>query len=282
MTAGLVVAAALATFRQASTNDYPNESVLEGADIIWTLPDEERQRLLKELSGRVYDKFITFNYNSCDRMSTTGDGVHEYTVQLLQSACFYMELADVIREGDGGRVLRCWKYLLPIFYGSGNKNYACDAANILLQHLYTLTPRQSVQLLWSRFVNVHGKPGRNIPVDLHMEHLNKIAKGCIGFLGCNKSQAAIQRIGCAIGTLSPILENFDSSNKVGSTSGKRKKPGAYKDVKLVVEELVKAKSFAMQRKERRHKHFPHPKDLLHAKERSELIEWIIGKLPTSL
>eukprot|EP00731_Ephydatia_muelleri_P023069 Em0015g652a len=41
VTAGLVVAAALATFRQASTNDYPNESVLEGADIIWTLSDEE-------------------------------------------------------------------------------------------------------------------------------------------------------------------------------------------------------------------------------------------------
>ena len=30
------------------------------------------------------------------------------------------------------------------------------------------------QLLWSRFVNVHGLPGHNIAGDLHMEHLNHI------------------------------------------------------------------------------------------------------------
>jgi len=27
--------------------------------------------------------------------------------------------------------------------------------------------------LWSHTVNVHGKPGKNIPMDLHMEHLNR-------------------------------------------------------------------------------------------------------------
>ena len=107
------------------------------------------------------------------RLPTEGDCVCEYSVQLLRMCCLYMEFADAIREGDGGRVLRCWKYMLPIFLASGNKNYACEAANFLLQHTYLLSPWQSAQLLWSRFVNVHGQPGRNIPVDLHMEHLTK-------------------------------------------------------------------------------------------------------------
>ena len=34
ITAGLVVAAVLATFHQASTNDHPDESVIQGADLI--------------------------------------------------------------------------------------------------------------------------------------------------------------------------------------------------------------------------------------------------------
>ncbi len=29
-----------------------------------------------------------------------------------------MEFKDAIREGDGERVLRCWKYMIPIFSAS--------------------------------------------------------------------------------------------------------------------------------------------------------------------
>ena len=144
--------------------------------------------------------------------------------------CFYMEFVDAIREGDGGRVLRCWKYMAVMFSNSGNRNYACEAANLLIQYYYILSPRQASQLLWSRFVNTHGRPGRNIPVDLHMEHLNKVAKGAIGQLGSNKSTKAIERIGRAMGTLSPVLENFDCINNVVHTSSRQRKQKAQKDV----------------------------------------------------
>ena len=33
----------------------------------------------------------------------------------------------------------------------------------------------------------HGWPGQNVPVDMHIEHLNKVAKGSISFLGSNMS-----------------------------------------------------------------------------------------------
>ena len=149
-----------------------------------------------------------------------------YSVQLLHMCCLYMEFADAIREGDGGRVLRCWKYMLPIFLASGNKNYACEAANFLLQHTYLLSPQQSAQLLWSRFVNVHGQPGRNIVI-----FINKIAKDALNSLGSNKSQKSIQWIGRAIGTLSPVMDNFDAINNVSS---KQKKLKAKKDIQIVI------------------------------------------------
>ena len=43
LTAGLVVAATLATFQLKSVNNYPSEAVLPGAENIWTLSDNERE-----------------------------------------------------------------------------------------------------------------------------------------------------------------------------------------------------------------------------------------------
>ena len=77
-----------------------------------------------------------------------------------------MEYRDAIREGDGIRVLRCWKYLLPLFKATQRHNYAIEAANLLIEYYYTFPPRQAQQLIWSHFLNTSGKPGQNIPSDL--------------------------------------------------------------------------------------------------------------------
>lgn len=66
-----------------------------------------------------------------------------------------MEFADSIREGDGGHVLRCWKYMLPIFSASGNTNYACEAANVVVQFTYTLSPRLARQIKWTIKLLLH-------------------------------------------------------------------------------------------------------------------------------
>lgn len=89
---------------------------------------------MRDLCGQVYDKFVNFKFNTQARTPTGGDNVLEYSVQLLRLGCFYMEFADAIQEGDGGCILQCWKYMLPMFSASGNTIYACEAANILLQH----------------------------------------------------------------------------------------------------------------------------------------------------
>ena len=95
------------------------------------------------------------------------------------------EDCDAIREGDGERVLRCWRYLLPVFKSSGRKN---EVLNMLCQFQYELTPRHAQELIWSRFVSTHEAPGRNIPSDLHQEHLNRIVKDAIRGLNTNKTE----------------------------------------------------------------------------------------------
>ena len=74
--------------------------------------------------------------------------------------------------------------------------------------------------MWGRFVNARGLPGKNIPLDLHMEHLNRVAKDAMRNLTSNKTTSSISRIGRAIGTLAPLLDQFDEDNSVYSSSSK--------------------------------------------------------------
>ena len=93
-----------------------------------------------------------------------------------------MEFKDAIREGDGKRVLRCWRYMLPLFRFTQHKNYCIEAFNLLCQYSFRLPPRQAEELIWSWFINTHGVPGRNIPLDLHLEHLNRLCKTSIAHI----------------------------------------------------------------------------------------------------
>ena len=71
---------------------------------------------------------------------------------------------------------------------------------------------------------MRGLPGKNIPLDLHREHLSRLAKGAIRNLGSNKTSVrAVTRFGQAIGTLSPLLDQFDTESAVNVGSSKYRK-----------------------------------------------------------
>ena len=124
---------------------------------------------------------------------------------------------------------------------------------------------------------MHGLPGRNIPLDLHMEHLNRLAKGAMKNLGPNITRKkSITRVGRALGTLHPIVEEFDSENCVQSGSNKPKKPSAVPDVSMVVEDLMASQAFTVCAG--RLTMFKKPKDLLAIKDKDDLISWIVTQI----
>ena len=59
---------------------------------------------------------------------------------VLSTALFMAEFKDAVREGDGIRVDRVWKYLLLFFRSSGKTKYAPEALYLQFQKL-TLSPR---------------------------------------------------------------------------------------------------------------------------------------------
>lgn len=65
--------------------------------------------------------------------------------------------------------------------------------------------------MWSRTINVHGQLGKNIPMDLHMEHLNRMFKISIGKLGPNVMDPSLQRVGKALKLLNDVQQNYDKN-----------------------------------------------------------------------
>ena len=60
-------------------------------------------------------------------------------------------------------------FLSDIFRQERHYNYANEAVNLLTQTIM-VSPRKVSEIKQSHAVNTTGRVGKNIPVDLHMEH----------------------------------------------------------------------------------------------------------------
>ena len=148
----------------------------------------KRRSVLIKAADQIVEKFTDLSYcqgkekkrakgsSQQPKESSHHDGVQAYASEVLNLGLIFMEFIDGVREGDGNRILTCWKYFLLLFKSNKRKNYAIEALNLHLQFNFTLSPRMAAQLKWSRTINIHNKPGRNVSSDLHMEHLNRVAK----------------------------------------------------------------------------------------------------------
>lgn len=64
-------------------------------------------------------------------MQTSPDGVFNYARAVLNDGLFLMAFRDAIHEGDGVRILNCWKFMLTYFFSSGHRKYALEAFYLL-------------------------------------------------------------------------------------------------------------------------------------------------------
>ena len=189
-----------------------------------------RKKIIHDLCESVVDSFIKFSFHNSSLPDTSigVDLIQDHSIELLSLGCFYLNFRDAIKEGDGERVLRCWRYMLPIFISTRRKNYAKEALLLISQHDYLL-PHRMAQVIWSRFVNIRGVPDGNIPADLHNEHLNKISKEAVRALGSNKTEESVIRVGKALGTIIPILSQFDEDNGISLPVGRHSEASINKD-----------------------------------------------------
>ena len=174
---------------------------------------------------------------------------------MMSLGLILIEFNDAIREGDGDRICKCWQFFLPIFKSTRQKNYAIEAFTLLAQLNFLFAPRMATQLKWSHTINTHGRPGKNISCDLHMEHLNRLCKGAITGLGSNVTDNAVLRIGKCLGELSKVTDSYDTENEVPVESGFHTGKSNKQDLEKMLNQLNEMKVFDLE-KSTNHSHSP--------------------------
>lgn len=206
-----------------------------------------------------------------------GDHKHEHTVARLSFSFLLLDMLDAVKEGDGERLMRIYKVALLFYKKYGHSHYAYSTFLLTVQLNATLSPRMAHSVTWNRFWNTRGGKGRNIPLDLHLEHLNGFLKSFLKGLGPNLNESSVARISQSIGVLKEIMEHTDEELGVG------KRTGAHhinmdKDILALVDIVQEAQLFKVQAG-REYTAFPgFEKSLLAKMDYTQLWNWMNARL----
>ena len=153
------------------------------------------------------------------------DDQFNYACVRLAFGLLLRNFDDSVKEGDGERIMRCWKMSLLIFRAYGHTKYAYAAFHLIPATQATLTP-----------VNNTGGPGGNISMDLRLEHLNNFTKGMLKDLGPNLTENAARRCSKSVGKTEALLQTTDDDLNVCRPSGHHKVRKSETDFKTLVDE----------------------------------------------
>ena len=205
------------------------------------------------------------------------DDMLDYQCAVLEYGMLLLNFRDAISEGDGGRIIRCWKFFLLYMKNDGSKSrkYALEGLYLICQTNAILSARAAYHLTWNRFFKSKHGAGGNIPLDLALEHFNRFLKTIaknIGHTAANKKSLA--RYCKALPVTKHTIENWDKESLFIRRSGKHIRQSYVKDLKKIVAELLKQN--AMKKTPgRKYRHFAQcPSSLLEGFDLHSMFVWV--------
>ena len=134
LTEAHILAAAMTNFGMESLDDTPSSLLFP--EVSKHLSSVEHQNVLMVRSQNLFDTLVdmTFLKEAASNNPTTGtrqtrpDDVYASAYGVLTNGLFLMKFIDGIREGDGSRIVRCWRYLMMMFKACQRKNYAIETS----------------------------------------------------------------------------------------------------------------------------------------------------------
>ena len=100
------------------------------------------------------------------------DPIYTLHRSFLHTAYLYADLRNAIRYEHGKQIIRHWKWWLPRFLATGCKNYALEAAKLLI-NVTAIFPKHIAYItIHNRTANMDGRCGHGKPLDQVMEHYN--------------------------------------------------------------------------------------------------------------
>lgn len=203
------------------------------------------------------------------------DDMFNYQCSLMDHGLLYMNFTDAIAEGDVDRIMRCWKFLLLHFYSDqGSTKYAVEALYLQLQQQALLSPRQAYRQRWNRSVNNRGRCGKNVPLDLDVEHDNNSIKEGIRKLGPNLTIASVSRCARMLPIARRTLDVVAKECNLMRRSGKHFVRTFRNDLSKLVDQLIEENALS-ETQGRRYKCFKgFPRSPLSNLRMGKLCQWI--------
>ena len=148
------------------------------------------------------------------------DEMLAYQKALLDYGMLILNFWDTIKEGDGERLLRCWKFfLMYLKQGGSATKYSLEGLYLMFQYHALLSPQAAHRLMWNIFVKNTPGVGGNIPLDLQLEFFNRTFKEAIKKLGPSASSRSVDRVCHSLQTTIQLMRNFDVNLSVLKRSG---------------------------------------------------------------
>ena len=165
------------------------------------------------------------------------DHIFNYSCVRLGLGLLIRNFSDAVQEGDGERIIRCWKFMLLIFKANNHTKYALASLHLLANANAMLTPQRAHGLIWNRTVNNRGGAGKNISLDLRMEHIVHLHKEMLGNLGVNLTSEAAARCSKAVLPVENLLRTVDHELCCRRSSNKHTISRSQEDFEALVQEL---------------------------------------------
>ena len=173
------------------------------------------------------------------------DDVYNYNCALLADGLFFVNFLDAIKEGDGLRLMRQYKYMMLYCKadGQGSKKYALECLYQAFLVHSLLSPRESEKFVCNRSVNNKGGRGNNIPDDLEVEHSNCYVKGGARNLGANLTEKAVQRICHSESGSRAMADNVDQCLSRIQRSGRHTSSSLENDLEELLKRIIQTDVF---------------------------------------
>ena len=136
----------------------------------------------------------------------------------MKMALLERNFQDSVHQIDEPRLLRIWKFKMLHFKEAGRTKYALEAFLFQADQLALLSSWNAYRQLWNRTFNLHGGFGRNIPLDLMVEHNNYFIKEMIRNQGANVLIQSAQQVSRASVSLESVLTNLDNMLAIADES----------------------------------------------------------------
>lgn len=167
------------------------------------------------------------------------DNVFIYGCVHISLGLLLRDADDAVKEGDGERLVRLWRFLTLLFRMQGNNKYALAGLRLTASVKGLLTPKQAHRLTWNRFAATKPGPGKRISRDLRLEHVNKVSKEIIRSLGFpNINDQSIREATRATGITEKLLHQSNEDCGIAESNSGHCNKQKHPTFKIVLDQLV--------------------------------------------